>query len=106
MFHTAIPSIVGDHQLIYNRIDSSFRSNWTTPAGTFDITNYLVQVRVDGSVLLRLTTTDTFVDINELSLSGGEVISVFVQAMSRCGEVGMQSSTVIVYVREISKLMQ
>ncbi len=103
LFRTAIPSEVGDHQLFYMG-DSSFISNWTTPAGTFDITNYLVQVRVDDSVQLRLTTTVTFVDV-ELSLSGrGEKIRVFVQAVSRCGEVGVSSeSPVIVYIREIGK---
>ncbi len=74
-----------------------------TPTGTFDITNYLVQVRVDDSVRLRLTTTDTFVDV-ELSLSGGEEICVFVQAVSRCGEVGVSSvSPVIIYTREVGK---
>ena len=94
--------MVGDHQLIYMG-NSSFRSNWTTPTGTFDITNYRVHVRVDDSVLLKLTTTDTFVDV-ELSLSGGEEIRVFVEAVSRCGEVGVSSkSPVIVYIREIGK---
>ncbi len=101
ILHTAIPSMVGDLQLFYMG-NSSFRSNWTTPTGTFDITNYRVQVRVDDYVL-RYLTTDTFVDV-ELSLSGGEEIQIRVFAVSRCGEVGVSSkSPVIVYIREIGK---
>ncbi len=101
--------MVEDHKLIHMG-DSSFRSNWTTPSGTFDITNYVVTVLVrannnDSALLLRRTTTDTFLDV-KLLLGGGEVIRVFVQAMSRCSEVGMKSESSIVYIREISKLMQ
>ncbi len=84
-----VPAPVENHQLSLES-DSTLRSTWTAPHGNYDLMHYIVNIYLNNHPVINMTTKNPYVVYTPPQ--SGEV-RVTVSVMTKCGQVGMSSSS-------------